>query len=353
MAYNYTYIDGQRVEVNVAAAFKLLAAAFKNKFNLNLLVTSGTRTTAEQRYLYLQWVNRVPGFNLAAAPGNSNHEENGPIGPRALDLRDSGKDRGVTYSGTIRANWLKANAPKYGFVPAGYNPSWSQIEPWHYEYSGKIGGTASSSAGTGGTIASFVNIKVGEFRADGYPFGYYRLAKGDTEEYVCRIFGMSKNRFRTINNKLSGWGNGNWPVSLVVKVAWDYADLKFKYLDKWNKNYLQTAQVQHHLQTVYPLYAKNLAVDSEYGNGTFNCVAEFQRRTPGLGASGKVDQKTWDKMYPKAVVKPSDAVYHTIKSGDTLWDLSAKNSTSVEALEKLNPNAVPNALQIGDKIRIK
>lgn len=138
MAYTYSTIDGQRVEVTVAAAFRKLAAAFKKKFGLTLHVTSGTRTRAEQQRLYDGWIARRPGFNLAAKPGQSNHEESGPRGPRALDLRDSGRDNGVTVIGTKRSNWLVENAPAHGFTNAGHY--FSPREGWHYEYTGNIGG---------------------------------------------------------------------------------------------------------------------------------------------------------------------------------------------------------------------
>lgn len=43
---------------------------------------------------------------------------------------------------------------------------------------------------------------------------------------------------------------------------------------------------------------------------------------------------------------------HTIVSGDTLWDLANKYDVSVNAIEKLNPHVDPKALQIGDKLLI-
>jgi hypothetical protein len=50
----------------------------------------------------------------------------------------------------------------------------------------------------------------------------------------------------------------------------------------------------------------------------------------------------------------SGAVYHTIRSGETLWALSRKYGTSVDAICKLNSGLTPNTtLQIGRKIRIK
>ncbi|MFB7843643.1 N-acetylmuramoyl-L-alanine amidase [Microbacterium sp. NPDC056052] len=137
MPYAYTTRDGCRVQVDVAAAFDRLAAAFQAAWGLTLGVTDGTRTREEQAALYQAYLN---GGTLAAAPGYSNHEEDGPRGPRALDVHDSGDDPGVTRYGTPRANWLRANAPAYGFDPAGY--SFSQTEPWHVEYTGSLDGSS-------------------------------------------------------------------------------------------------------------------------------------------------------------------------------------------------------------------
>lgn len=132
MDYDYTTVDGKRVEKNVAADFAKLEEAFRKQFGLDLIVRSGTRTRAEQQRLYDLY--RAGRGNQAAVPGTSLHEESNPRGPRALDIYDSGKDRGVMYAGTVRANWIRRNTPKFGFDPAGYR--FRQTEPWHIEWTG-------------------------------------------------------------------------------------------------------------------------------------------------------------------------------------------------------------------------
>lgn len=148
MSFTYTQIDGERVETSVARAFESLKAEFRRVWGLELLVSSGTRTRAEQQRLYDLY--RAGKGNLAAVPGTSNHEEYGPRGPRALDVRDSGGDPGVTRYGTARANWLRANAPRFGFDPAGYG--FSQTEPWHIEYTGALGQGSSGSNPDGSLV---------------------------------------------------------------------------------------------------------------------------------------------------------------------------------------------------------
>lgn len=137
MSYEYVWIDGERVEVNVAQALQAMAAEFKRVFGYDLLVSSGTRTRAEQDYLYWGWINRLPGFNLAAKGGYSNHEESGPNGPRSVDLRDTGHDAGVTVIGSERSLWLRDNCHRWGFRNDGYG--FSPKEAWHFTFTGRIG----------------------------------------------------------------------------------------------------------------------------------------------------------------------------------------------------------------------
>jgi LysM repeat protein len=47
------------------------------------------------------------------------------------------------------------------------------------------------------------------------------------------------------------------------------------------------------------------------------------------------------------------ARYYTVQSGDTFGSIAAKEGTSVQELEGLNPNVDPAALVPGQKIRVK
>ena len=148
MGYNYTQRNGQRVEVTVAAAFDAMSAWFHEQTGFWLQVNDGggTRTNEEQWKLYNEYLK---GGTLAAKPPNSDHEEDGPSGPRALDISDTGSDAGVMTAGSYRANLLKNNCGRFGFAPDGYY--FSQIEPWHYKYTGPLDGSGSNS----GTSESF------------------------------------------------------------------------------------------------------------------------------------------------------------------------------------------------------
>ena len=129
--YQYEIIDGQRVERNVAAQYRLWAAAFKKETGLDLFVSSGVRTAAEQEAGYERYLRGESGGVKWAKPTESSHCEIGPSGPRALDIRDSGKDAGVTVKGTARWNTAVRLGAAYGFTWGGWGVPDS--EGWHFE----------------------------------------------------------------------------------------------------------------------------------------------------------------------------------------------------------------------------
>jgi D-alanyl-D-alanine carboxypeptidase-like protein len=106
---------------------KLVNAAEKDGVPLPL--KSGFRTYMKQEYLYNGYIKRLPGFNLAAKPGFSNHEDG-----YAYDFAIAG------YEGNPRYDWLKAHGPNYGFVRT------VNKEPWHWEYRPQIAATGKYKA---------------------------------------------------------------------------------------------------------------------------------------------------------------------------------------------------------------
>lgn len=89
-----------------------------------LPLKSGFRTYAKQVYLHNGWVKKLHGFNNAAEPGFSNHEDG-----YAYDFAIDG------YEGNPRYDWLKAHGPEHGFVRT------VNLEPWHWEYRPEIAKT--------------------------------------------------------------------------------------------------------------------------------------------------------------------------------------------------------------------
>lgn len=89
-----------------------------------LPLKSGFRTYASQQFLYNGFIHHQAGFNRAAEPGFSNHQDG-----YAYDFAIS------TYNGDPMYDWLKAHAPAHGFVRTVNG------EPWHWEYRPQVAAT--------------------------------------------------------------------------------------------------------------------------------------------------------------------------------------------------------------------
>jgi Transglycosylase SLT domain/D-alanyl-D-alanine carboxypeptidase len=114
------YRQGNPMRPDVAQAFDRLAAAARREAGLQLVVTSGFRSDAEQARLY----RAHPDPRWVAPPGKSLHR----LGTE-LDLGPP-----AAYG------WLAANSGRFGFLK---RYSW---EPWHFGYTRNPG---SSSVGFG------------------------------------------------------------------------------------------------------------------------------------------------------------------------------------------------------------
>lgn len=108
----------------------------------------------------------------------------------------------------------------------------------------------------------------------------------------------------------------------------------------------------------------SLAQDGIFGPGTREAVTAFQRRM-GLSPDGIVGPATWDALYrtyqgigenvpapnPNPTPDGGDSFLYTVRSGDTLWLLSRRFGTTVDAIKRLNGLTSDN-LQIGQVLRI-
>ena len=99
----------------IAPYFALVAAAAEDGVLVSL--NSGFRSYPEQKHLHDGFTRGLPGFNTAAKPGYSAHQ-NGV----AFDLSVPGGDGNPTYE------WLKGHATGFGFVRT------VSKEPWHWEF---------------------------------------------------------------------------------------------------------------------------------------------------------------------------------------------------------------------------
>lgn len=110
---------GQMLRCDAQAAFDRMSLAFAARFGSPISVTDAYRDYATQVIL-----KRRKG-RMAATPGTSNHGW-----ALAVDLGS-----GINSFGTAQHQWMRANAPKFGWIHPGWaRQSGSLPEPWHWEF---------------------------------------------------------------------------------------------------------------------------------------------------------------------------------------------------------------------------
>jgi hypothetical protein len=107
------------LRADAAVALAKLNIAYRARYGQNLCLTDSYRSLAAQQSV----AARKPG--LAARPGTSEHGMG-----LAVDFCG-----GIQTYGSQRYDWMRANAPTFGWAnPAWAIPPSSREEPWHWEY---------------------------------------------------------------------------------------------------------------------------------------------------------------------------------------------------------------------------
>ena len=109
-------LEIERIAIDTLDAYLDLVGAAAGD-GVRVAINSGFRSYGEQKVLYEGFVKKLKGFNKAARPGRSNHQ-NGI----AFDIAVAGGNGDPVYE------WLKRNAPVHGFIRTVNG------EPWHWEY---------------------------------------------------------------------------------------------------------------------------------------------------------------------------------------------------------------------------
>jgi LysM repeat protein len=87
-----------------------------------------------------------------------------------------------------------------------------------------------------------------------------------------------------------------------------------------------------------------LLIKAGLGGGSKTTTTAAESRTATVASSTR--SRTTTKTTTTA------ARYYTIQSGDTLGSVALKENTTVDALVRLNPGVDPQALHVGQRIRV-
>lgn len=113
---------GIALRPEAAGALDALNFYYLQRFGRDIGVSEGMRDLAGQNFYWDRFVNRRPGWTVAARPGTSNHGWG-----LAVDLSGPLANR---Y--TEEHRWIVANAPLFGWEWTGVNFD----EDWHFDYTG-------------------------------------------------------------------------------------------------------------------------------------------------------------------------------------------------------------------------
>jgi len=95
-------------------------------------------------------------------------------------------------------------------------------------------------------------------------------------------------------------------------------------------------------------------IDGIFGQRTQAAVMAFQR-SKGLVVDGIVGVMTWTALGVNcgpSTTCPAGTFPHTIVAGDTFFKLAQQYNTTVDAIQRANPNVNPNNLIIGQTLCI-
>jgi LAS superfamily LD-carboxypeptidase LdcB len=128
----FTTRDGHKLVKDAAVAFDSMRAAARQA-GISLTIKSGFRDIATQEGIFKRKGGGVAAAEFSAPPGHSQHHTG-----LALDLNSLSP----SFRNTREYRWLKANAPRFGFM-LSYENNESRCdlgphnEPWHWVYIGK------------------------------------------------------------------------------------------------------------------------------------------------------------------------------------------------------------------------
>lgn len=102
-----------------------------------------------------------------------------------------------------------------------------------------------------------------------------------------------------------------------------------------------------YLQLALKRAGYTVGIDGIFGAGTRAAVVRFQQEN-GLTPDGVVGNRTWNRLLPYL----KGYMTHTIRAGDTFWQLAQQYGTQIQRILTANPMVNPDRLAIGSTVVI-
>ncbi|MBF4549219.1 M15 family metallopeptidase [Pseudoclavibacter sp. VKM Ac-2888] len=180
---------GVLLRAEAAGALDAFAFYFEKEFGYRPDAAEGMRNLDRQNFYYDRFVNKRPGWTVAAVPGTSNHGWGLAV--------DFGGNLNVSF--TEEHAWAAKTAPLFGWVWTGKDFG----EPWHFDYlgvnvsakqateyiaRGKLGGMIQDDGFTDQDRATLYALTTGARPlANGYPFPARDAVQNNLEAVITLL----------------------------------------------------------------------------------------------------------------------------------------------------------------------
>lgn len=185
-------------------------------------------------------------------------------------------------------------------------------------------------------VVGFLDLRAGQWAGDDHVFFMKRLSNGKYEIRDSEVQAGARGVYRSIA-EIVAWFGAYKPVY----VGWSTHCDGRQYVEEY---------------TPKPTKKSNAAIAEEvlagkWGNGNDRLNALTKAGYNYAQVQAEVNKLVANRKKPAPAPTKK---YHTVKRGDTMWDISLQYKTTLPKLAKLNPSIKNlNQIDIGQKIRVK
>lgn len=185
------------------------------------------------------------------------------------------------------------------------------------------------------TLSAQLNLPTKKLGNESYY--YYEVKKNETVHDIANRIGVAKDIILKYNPSAR---NGVAKKQLIFLPVSEFKDSK---ATKQNKPVISNDAVVHTVKSGESVYG----ISKTYGVSE----SDLMTANPTLSEGLKVGDQLIIPVKPSTGTT-SKVVYHTVKSGETLYALAKKYNTTIEKLIEINPGLTGSNLQVDDVLKV-